>query len=353
MLEIGLNLKRIRLLKNLSLKKAGELLNMSAPAILKYERGEIIPDSTKIIAFANAYKVKTSDILKVSPKITMQFTNFRKKKILKGQKLELLKSIILEKVSNYLEVLDLGQINSKKLVIKRYNVHNLDEAEIAAEKFRQENHLSLNQPLTDLINILENIGIIIITLENQNNLFTGFDGLSEIVNGIPVIVYLENSHDGARQRFTIAHELGHLLLKITDDLDCEKVCNRFASSLLMPKLAIYSEFGKLRHNISNYELKAFKMEYKVSMYAIVYRLKELNVISDYLFKNINIYFNKSGYRQEEPNPLEPEKSYQYKKIVHKLEINGIITISKACEFLNQTIDEYNNEDNNYRYKYSN
>ncbi len=38
MKEVGKNLKRIRLLKNLSLKEAGRLLNMSAPAISKYEK---------------------------------------------------------------------------------------------------------------------------------------------------------------------------------------------------------------------------------------------------------------------------------------------------------------------------
>ena len=52
---IGKNLKRIRLLKNLSLKEAGNLLNMTATAISKYEKGEILPDSKKLIDFANAY----------------------------------------------------------------------------------------------------------------------------------------------------------------------------------------------------------------------------------------------------------------------------------------------------------
>ena len=48
---IGKNLKRIRLLKNLSLKEAGNLLNMTATAISKYEKGEILPDSKKLIDF--------------------------------------------------------------------------------------------------------------------------------------------------------------------------------------------------------------------------------------------------------------------------------------------------------------
>ena len=42
---IGKNLKRIRLLKNLSLKDAGNLLNMTDTSISKYEKGEILPDT--------------------------------------------------------------------------------------------------------------------------------------------------------------------------------------------------------------------------------------------------------------------------------------------------------------------
>ena len=63
--KIGKNLKKIRLLKNLSLKEAGQLLGMSATAINKYEKGDIIPNSSKVIEFANAYNVNCIDILRV------------------------------------------------------------------------------------------------------------------------------------------------------------------------------------------------------------------------------------------------------------------------------------------------
>ena len=66
--EIGNNLKRTRLLKKLSLKQAGDLLNMSSTAVAKYEKGDIIPDSQKLIEFSRAYNVNVLDLLKVSPK---------------------------------------------------------------------------------------------------------------------------------------------------------------------------------------------------------------------------------------------------------------------------------------------
>lgn len=344
---IGKNLKRIRLLKNLSLKDAGNLLNMTATAISKYEKGEILPDSKKLIDFANAYNVKSIELLKVYNVPKMKFTSFRKKKRLTGQNLELLEELIQDEVAKYLEIIEMNNIDTDNIKLKKYSCNNLEDAEKAANDFRNYIKISNKQPISDLINILENLGIIIIQIKNPDNRFDDFDGLSEIVNNIPVIVLLDGIKDGARQRFTIAHELGHLVLNINNDkLDEEKLCNRFASALLMPKEAIINEFGYSRGNINFFELTAFKNEFKVSYAAIVYRLKDLNIITEYLYKKLSIFLSQK-IGKIDPNPIQPEISYQFKKIVYKLEADEIISLNKACELLGVTVDEYNNEDNNY------
>lgn len=344
--EIGNNLKRVRLLNNLSLREVGNLLNMSAPAISKYEKGEIIPNSQKLIEFANAYNVKTIEFLKIYQVPQMKFISFRKKQKLKGKNLELLKQVIQEEVSKYLEVTEMNKIDSNSK-LKRYKCNSLEDAELAANNFREYINISNKQPISDLTNILENLGILIVYIKNKNNLFNDFDGLSEIVNNIPIIVLLDNIKDGARQRFTIAHELGHLLLDV-NNIDEEKICNRFSSSLLMPKEAMINEFGHYRTNISFYELVALKNEYKVSYSALAYRLKDLNIITNNQYKSLSIFINKK-IGKNDPNPITPERSYHFKRIVHKLESSEIITLSKACELLGETINEYNNEDNNYRH----
>lgn len=344
---IGKNLKRIRLLKNLSLKDAGNLLNMSATAISKYEKGEIIPDSKKIIDFANAYGVKSVDLLKIYNVPKMKFTSFRKKKRLTGQNLELLKELIQDEVAKYLEIIEMNNIDTNIIKFKKKSCNSLEEAENVANDFRNFIKISNKQPLSDLINMLENLGIIIIQIKNQNDRFDDFDGLSEMVNGVPIIVLLGGIKDGARQRFTIAHELGHLLLDINnEELDEEKICNRFASALLMPKEAVINEFGITRGNISFFELIAFRNEFKVSYTAIIYRLKDLNIISEYLYRKLSMFLSQR-IGKNDPKPIQPEISYQFKRIVHKLEVDEIISLNKACELLGITVDEYNNENNNY------
>ena len=346
---IGDNLKRVRLLKNISLQSAADLLNMSATAVQKYEKGEIIPDSKKLIEFANIYNIKSIDLLKSYDRPQMKFTSFRKKKRLKGKNLELLKETILDEVSKNLEVIQTNKLNFNSIKFKKYSIYSIDDIEKSAINFRNYIKISNIQPISDLLNILENLGIVIIQIKNSNNKFSDFDGLSEIVNGIPIIVLLDDISDGARQRFTIAHELGHLVLNVkNDNLDEEFVCNMFASALLMPMDAVINEFGTKRNNISFFELVAFKKEYKVSYTAIIYRLRNLKIISEYTYKKLSIFIN-SNIGKNDPDKIAPETSYQFKKTVHKLEKDEIISLNKACELLGISINEYYREDNYYGY----
>lgn len=338
-MNIGENLKRIRLLKNLSLKEAGELLGMSSTAISKFENGILKLNSEKLIKFADVYGVKVIDLLTVYQPCKLQFTSFRKRSRLTGERLALLKNIITKEVSKYLEVMKIN--GTKSIEIKKISCHSINDVEKIALKVRNEIlHISDIQPLYRLTDILENLGIIIVYIDDYNELFSDFDGLSEIVEGIPVIVLLKHK-DGARQRFTLAHELGHLILDIRDSNE-EQICNRFASAILMPEKAMYNEFGEKRNKISLLELRYFKMEYQVSYQAIIHRLQDLQILTHSSAKNLYIIINK--YLKTNDCSLIPvESSAKFKQIVYKLEASQIISIGKACELLGITLDEYNKE----------
>ena len=56
-----------------------------------------------------------------------------------------------------------------------------------------------------------------------------------------------------------------------------------------------------------------------------------------------------GIKKVEPVSIPVEESCQYNKLVHKLEVNNIISLNRACELLGVSINEYNTQDNNYRY----
>ncbi len=341
---IGNNMKRIRKLQGLSLQQAAIKLNMTATGVQKYENGKIVPNSSKLITIANAYDVKASELLKKLPTITMKFNSFRKRNKLTGRKLDVVKDIILSEVQKNIEILSLNNIEYNTPLVN-YTCNHIDEVDNIVEKFRTDFlNISIKQPVTNLTDILESMGIVIIYINNHIEYFDSFDGLSETVNKVPIIVLKKNQSDGARQRFTLAHELAHLILNINPELDEEKVCNKFASSLLLPKEAIINEIGKSRNQILFRELEILKQKYKVSYTAINYRLKDLNIISEYQYKNIQIKLTQT-IGKNDPNPIEPEVSLHYEKSIHRLYAEDIITISKASEYLGISIEQYNKQIN--------
>ena len=111
----------------------------------------------------------------------------------------------------------------------------------------------------------------------------------------------------------------------------------------MPKQAVINEFGSKRKNISLFEITSFVKEYKVSYTATTNRLKELNIISEFTYKKLQ----KEIHDKIKISTITPEKSCEFKRLVHKLESSDFITFNKACELLGETTDEYNEENNNY------
>lgn len=86
----------------------------------------------------------------------------------------------------------------------------------------------------------------------------GFDGYSCWANGrIPVIAFNANV-SGDRQRFNLAHELGHLVLDPAPATEIEKAAHRFAAVFLVPAKTAYSELGRKRSNLSFDELLVLK-----------------------------------------------------------------------------------------------
>ena len=136
-------------------------------------------------------------------------------------------------------------------------------------------------------------------IDNKDDKFKGFDGLSEVVDGYPFICIASNINY-YRQRFTLAHELGHLILDIDGSLNEEKVCNEFASSLLLSKKAMNLEFGIKRVYISDREFEIARDEYHMSIKAIIYSLERNGIITSSNAKssyikpsgNLNLFFSR-------------------------------------------------------------
>jgi len=133
--------------------------------------------------------------------------------------------------------------------------------------------------------------------------FDGKDEISGVLikDGDRVVIGINSSHAKTRQRFTIAHEIGHLVLKHRGDIFVDKTvrinrdsksalaidkneidANGFAAALLMPRALLIQEFQKRLKKNSNKSdsmiVAQLAKAFEVSNQAMEHRLNNLGVL---------------------------------------------------------------------------
>jgi len=152
-------------------------------------------------------------------------------------------------------------------------------------------------PVKNLTKSIEDAGGIVIRCDFGTALV---DGLSQWVQGLPPIFFINNRLLGDRLRYTLAHELGHIIMHKTPNPNMEDEANRFASELLMPREDISSNLN----SISLKKLASLKPYWKVSMSSLLMRAFALGKISERNYRYLWMKMGKAGYRTKEPAELE-------------------------------------------------
>lgn len=178
---------------------------------------------------------------------------------------------------------------------------NLSAKEIA-RKIRYELKV-YNGAVPNLSTLLENNGIIIIRFDFGTD---KIDGLTTITDSDRKVMFINNQMPNDRIRFSMAHELGHLVMHLGNPPcssdDAEQQADEFASEFLMPE----EEIRPMLLNVNIQTLGMLKRKWRVSMHALVRRAKDLETITYQQYRNLQMYFSKKGYTKSEPIPLPLE-----------------------------------------------
>lgn len=277
-------LKLARLASGLTQAEVAARLGVTKQAYGKYERGLVAPNSSRLLHFSKLLGKDVSFFL-APQRVDVDSFSFRKRSALTGKRLHSVRAEVVDKVERALaleEALGLDQQLDRK-VLKQSSARLREAGEAvdgAARKLREEWDIGTD-PIPSLRDLLREKGARVIELE----LDADFDGLSSVIGDtVSLIVINKHGHrDEVRQRFTLAHELGHLLLDVDEDISeatAEKICHRFASAFLLPPDSLRTELGGRRSAISLTELKAFRCKWGISGAAVVYAAQKANLIPE-------------------------------------------------------------------------
>ena len=344
---IGQRLKVARAAAGLSLRALEAQIGarVTAQAISKYERNESMPSSGVLIALADALGVSV-DYLVSDSEMVLDAVEFRKKKLTGKREEAQVEASVVHLLERYLTVEALLALPSvawdKPRAVPYPIVRDVSEAEYAAHRLRTDWKLGSN-PIPNMVELLEERGIKVLSFD-----LSSIDGLTARVRHgnqklVPVIVVNTKSW-GERQRFTLAHELGHIAMSVASPLDAEKAAHRFAGAFLIPSEALWTEVGKRRHSIGWRELFHLKRLFGVSVQVLAFRCRDLGIFNDALFQRLFRDFSRLGWCSppyQEPLPWPGERPRRFERLCFRALSEGVISESKAGELLGITVHNLN------------
>lgn len=192
-------------------------------------------------------------------------------------------------------------------------------------------------PIDNITTLMEDNGILVVPRDFGE---VKIDGVSvwEPKDKIRPFVFVNHDAPPDRWRFTLAHELAHLILHhhlAFPSENCEGEADRFASEFLMPEKAVRGHL--MKPTIPN--LAALKARWKVSMQALIMKAGELETITPKQKSRLMIEMSSLGYRTREPVELPVERATLIHELFDYMVRERKLTASDIAKMLNLELEE--------------
>ncbi|TDH18247.1 ImmA/IrrE family metallo-endopeptidase [Segetibacter sp. 3557_3] len=338
----GTRLKLARKLAAMSLQDLSDALSnkVTKQALSKYEQGEMNPSSQVLLAISKALQLKPDYFLKKKSLALGQIL-FRKRAALSKKDEDSIVEKVRDYVERYIELEEILNVQSGFInPLRDFVIEQKSDVEKAADKLRIDWNLG-DKPIANMVEMLELKGIKVIVVDDVDAL----DGLAVFTStGIPILVVNRKNKSIERIRFTIVHELAHLLLNLAVVEGSHKLqeewCHFFSSCFLMPSHMLRKMIGgEKRTYIYINELIKIKEYYGISIRAIVHRLRELVIITDNYYQRWLVYMSKQYGQKGEPGEYKGEEASKgFDLLIARGLSEGILSLSKAASLCNTDIN---------------
>jgi len=342
-------LRQARTMEGLSLRELSQLIGqaVSHAALAKYEKGEMMPDSSLLARLSRVLGQQPDFFLRL-PTLELGNVRFRKMARLSPTLEKAVQEKAVDHFERYAEVEEiLGLAKPFTNPLKPSPVRTMEDAEGQARELRQQWKLG-HDPIPGIISLLESKGIMIHEVETTDR---HLDGLCALTQAGPVIVIASwlNSNP-LRKRMTTVHELAHLLLRLPEGVEAkeeEKLVGRFAGAFLLPAESFRDQFGKHRSVITLEELIQLKIFYGASIMSIMMRARHLDLISEATYRR---FWMECGckWRQQQGEPGDnlyqvKEEPVRFKMLVYRAAAEQLITLSKGAGLLKVPLGKFREE----------
>ncbi len=331
------NLKYYRLKKNMTKKQLASLAGVTPMSISHYESGERKPEMDVIRKLADVLDTRVSDFLsRRNENLVFVHGEFRKKSKLSESQQAYIRESVEEYMNRFFTIVDIlgGEVLPEAPSCHRVNLSGTIEQD--AKKLREYLRISETGPIGNLVELIENRGILVYFSDIESDAFSGMNGL---VNGRPYIIVNKNMSP-ERIRSTIVHEMAHFIFAWREDTE-EKAAEDYATAVsgafLFSEEDAKRELG-IRRSAVTKDMALVCREYGISMYLLVKRANLCGIISDSTAKDFYIRAGQHGWKRAEPIRIAQEEPMLFSQLVFRAVSEHEISVQKGAEILRQPYD---------------
>ncbi|OKI85930.1 helix-turn-helix domain-containing protein [Micromonospora sp. CB01531] len=306
------------------LRKNGlaERIGKTPTAVAGYENGTKRPAPATVAQLALTLKVEPSFFMAAdapdTPIPTPHFRSLRSTTQLVRDQAHAYGCLVADVAASLEKYVELPQRDVPRRPVPPDEVAT-GEAEAAAADVRAGWGMGTG-PAGHLVRLLENKGVLVVFSLPQT---AAVDAFSIEAGDRPIILLNPVKEDYYRQRFDLAHELGHLVMHTDAEPGSKLVedqAHRFASEFLMPAAGIIDE---LPARVDWQRLFALKERWGVSLQALLMRCRQLKVMSESTYQKAMVTLSSRGWRRQEPGEgTAPELPSLLPRSVDLLEAAG-------------------------------
>ncbi|ALQ32533.1 ImmA/IrrE family metallo-endopeptidase [Glutamicibacter arilaitensis] len=318
-------LKQARQRLALTLTMLAKESGVSLRSLTNYESGKLAPSEENLVKLANTLSVPRKFFERDAAEIVpVEAASFRKL----SKTTAATRDAVLASASLAVEFFEVIESKFRLPIPDIPSFDKLDPSH-AAELVRHRWNFG-DRPIPNMLHLLESKGVRVAALHHE---YTDIDAFCFMRDNKPY-VFLNTSRSAERQRFDLAHELGHLVLHGDLEMDPstskerEIEANRFAASFLMPGSCIRAQSMR---GASIKRILAARSFWKVSAMAMTHRLHELGLLSDWQYRSNCMTLSELGYRKAEPGGIVPEASQLLRKVMFGS--TNKVSVSEASTYL--------------------
>lgn len=194
--------------------------------------------------------------------------------------------------------------------------------------------------IQNLTKVLEDNGLYVINFDFNTE---RVDGMSIMANNQIPVLFSNKRSLGDRQRFTLAYELGHLVMHLQTNpsfsRDLSHEANEFAAEFLMPEKDIKADY---KDGVTLNILADLKRKWKVSMQALLYRSNDIGIITDNQKRYLVNQFNSLNIRRREPPELDipREQAMKLRDTITQYKTRQRLNVKQLALFFNSNEEEF-------------